>query len=317
MIPLQAAWVPYAASAAVCGALTVLAVVLLRPARHLAARRQLLADRDIGRPTPRDVLERAGRGVQQLMDRHRLGRRLDTRLEAAGAQLRPAEYLVGVSLAAGVAALVGGGLGGPVLAALLGGVVVTVARAMLTHLVQRRQQAIAEQLPDTLQILASSLRSGYGLLRAIDMLGDQAPEPTGQEFRRMLVEVRLGRDLDQALRAMARRIGLPDLEWVVQAIEIHREVGGDLAEVLDTVRHTVTEREQVRGQIRALTAQGRLSARILISLPVVMAGLLLMTRPEYMSELTRDPLGWAMIALGVGLTGVGMTWIHRLVRLVY
>ncbi len=317
MTPVMAAWVPLAGAAAVCSALTVLAVTLLRPTRHLAARRQLLVDRDLGRPTARDVLERLGRGVQRIMDHHRVGRRLDTRLEAAGAQLRPAEYLVGVTLAASAAALLGVAVDGLLLAMMLAAGVVAAARATLTHLVQRRQQAVAEQLPDTLQILASSLRSGYGLLRAIDMLGDQAPDPTGQEFRRMLVEVRLGRDLDDALRALARRIALPDLEWVVQAIEIHREVGGDLAEVLDTVRHTVTEREQVRGQIRALTAQGRLSARILIALPIVMAGLLLLTRRAYMNELTRDPLGWAMIGLGVGLMLVGMSWIHRLVRLVY
>ena len=317
MSTLTSSWVPLAAAAAVCGALAVLVVTLLQPARHLAARRQLLPDRDVGRPAARDLLERLGRGAQRLMDRHRLGRRLDTRLEAAGAQLRPAEYLVGVWLVAALAATVGVAAGGPLLAMLLAGLVVAGARATLTHLLQRRQEAIAEQLPDTLQILASSLRSGYGLLRAIDMLGGQAPEPTAQEFRRMLVEVRLGRDLDQSLRAMARRIGLPDLEWVVQAIEIHREVGGDLAEVLETVRHTVTEREQVRGQIRALTAQGRLSARILIALPIVMAGLLLLTRPEYMTELTRHPIGWALIALGVALMAVGVSWIHRLVRLVY
>lgn len=318
MTQMSAAWIPWIGSATVVAGLLVLVLPVLRPARR-SARAQLLADRDPhgGRSTPRDVVERVVRGMQRLMDERRLGRRIDQRLEAAGLHVRPAEYVLGVVLATVTVALLGAALAGPPLAVLLGMGALVAVRSATTAMVQRRQNAIARQLPDTLQVLASSLRSGYGMLRSIDMLTDQAPEPTAEEFRRLLVELRLGRDLDTALRAMASRIGLPDLEWVVQALEIHRDVGGDLAEVLDTVRHTVMQREEVRGQIRALTAQGRLSARILIALPFGVAAFLLVTRPRYMAELTSEPLGWAMIAFGAALMAVGITWIHRLTRLVF
>jgi tight adherence protein B len=130
------------------------------------------------------------------------------------------------------------------------------------------------------------------------------------------VESRLGRDLTEALHAAAARVGGEDFQWVVRAIDIHREVGGDLAEVLDTVGETVRERNQLRGQVKALTAEGRISAYILLALPIVLALALKLVNPEYFGELTHG-IGLALLGVGGGLMAVGALWFQKLCRLEY
>lgn len=249
---------------------------------------------------------------------HRRGsRKLNRRLDTAGVTLRPAEYLLMVTTTTVVVFLIATVRMGPPAAIVAAGLTPLLFRAWIERTISRRREALAEQLPDTLQLMASTLRAGYGLMYSVEIVGQRAPEPTAQEFRRVLIETRLGRGLHDALAAMADRLQITDLHWVVQAITIHQEVGGDLTEVLDTVGGTVHEREQIRGQVRALSAEGRLSGAILLALPVVLALGLTAFRPGYLSILTTHPLGWLLIASGSGLLVAGGFWIRRLLRLVY
>jgi tight adherence protein B len=187
---------------------------------------------------------------------------------------------------------------------------------VLGMLARRRQSKFESQLGGTLQLLSGTLRAGYAILQAFDAVAREADGPTNAEFRRIILETRLGRDLSDALRAMAERVGGDDTAWVVQAIEIHRQVGGDLAEVLDRVAETIREREQVRRQVKALSAEGRLSAYVLLALPVLIAGFLGMTNPEYIGELAHGG-GLILAAIGVVLMVIGAAWLKKLCRLVY
>ena len=127
----------------------------------------------------------------------------------------------------------------------------------------------------------------------------------------------LGRDLTEALRALAARVESDDFGWVVDAIEIHRQVGGDLAEILDAVSTTIRDRAQIQRRIKALSAEGRMSAGILLSLPFLVGIAITLTNPEYMSELTGSVVGKVMIATGVFLMFVGTGWMRRIIKLKY
>jgi tight adherence protein B len=181
-------------------------------------------------------------------------------------------------------------------------------------LADRRRTAFADALPDNLQLLTGTLRSGYGLLQALDTLAREAPEPAGGEFRRVLLEVRVGRDPGDALRALAVRMQSEDFEWVIGAIEINREVGGDLATIMDNVAETIRERQRLHRQMRALTAEGRISGYVLTALPVLLALALIVLNPEYIGRLGSGP-GLVMVGVGVVMLTVGWIWIRRLCRI--
>jgi tight adherence protein B len=131
------------------------------------------------------------------------------------------------------------------------------------------------------------------------------------------MEVRLGRDVGDTLRALGERVESEDFDFVVQAIDIHREVGGDLAEVLTNVAGTIRDRNRVRLQIKTLTAEGRISAGILLALPIVMFFLVQLINPTYLQELTGSSVGRVMLGIGIALMVIGGVWMRRLIRLVF
>jgi tight adherence protein B len=263
-----------------------------------------------------DIVERATSSADAALERRGRRASLNAWLERAGIALRPGEFVV-LALSA---IAIGFAVGFVAFGLIAGAALAAIAAAMLYFVPQvmadRRRQRFSEQLPETLQLLSGSLRAGYGLIQAIDMLSRECPEPTGGEFRRLVVEGRLGRDISHSLEAMSRRIGTEDFEWVVQAIDIHREVGGDLAEVLDTVAATIRERNQVMRQVKTLTAEGRLSAYILTALPVVLAVALRLINPGYFELLTHG-VGLAISATAAGLLVVGALWFRKLCQLDY
>jgi tight adherence protein B len=168
-----------------------------------------------------------------------------------------------------------------------------------------------------LQLLAGNLRAGHGLLQSVDTLADESESPTREEFRRVVIEARLGQNLTDALHATADRVRNADFEWVVQAMDIHREVGGDLAEILDRVGNTIRDRNSIRRQVSALSAEGRLSAAILFVLPIALTVVIALVNPGYLSELTDTTAGNVMIGLGVGLMLAGGIWLRRVIRVVF
>ncbi|HVM01629.1 MAG TPA: type II secretion system F family protein [Acidimicrobiales bacterium] len=258
--------------------------------------------------------DRANTAAERLLGLVGAGPAMNARLERAGLDLRPAELVVMAALAAAVAGLAAGVLVGVLVGVLSAAAVVGAARVALEVLARRRQERFAGQLGDTLQLLAGALRTGYGLSQAIDVVARESEAPTSDEFRRLTVEVRLGRDLTEALRAMAERVRSVDFEWVVEAFEIHREVGGDLAEVLENVTATIRDRNRIRRHVRALSAEGRMSAAVLFVLPIGLAIATALSNPTYLRELTGTGAGHAMLAGAAGSMALGGAWLRRIVK---
>jgi len=164
-------------------------------------------------------------------------------------------------------------------------------------------------------LMASSLRAGHSLLRAVDSVAQEASAPTSEEFTRIVVETRVGRDLDDALAEVSARMGSDDFTWVAQAIAIHREVGGNLAEVLDAVGQTIRERNAIRRQVKALSAEGKLSAIVLMALPFGIGGFIGLTNPSYLAGFTESAVGYGMLAVALLLLVVGGLWLKKMVSI--
>ncbi len=241
---------------------------------------------------------------------------LAERLDLAGIRMKPAEWTLlrvctGVVLIALLTLL-----GMPLLVSVpLGGLLAwSVTWALVRIKICRRRAAFADQLPDVLQLIAGSLKSGFSLAQALDAVVRDNTQPAAGEISRALAETRIGSALEPALERVAARMASDDLRWIVMAIRIQREVGGNLAEVLLTTVATMRERAQVRRQVRALSAEGRLSAYILIALPVALGTFFFTTKPEYMEPLHSTPVGWLMLIVAVLLMAVGTFWMSRLVK---
>ncbi|MEV8039304.1 type II secretion system F family protein [Arthrobacter sp. NPDC080082] len=236
------------------------------------------------------------------------------RLDSAGLKKQPGDYLLFVGAAAFVAAVIGFLLGGLVPAFLLLLMAPVGLLLLLQVLVSRRRRKFAEQVPDALQMLAGGLRAGHSLLRAVDAAAEENESPMKEELSRVVNETRIGRDLGESLADVARRTANEDFASITRAIEIHREVGGDLAQVLDNVGETIRDRTQLRGQVKALSAEGRMSALVLMALPIVMFFGLTLFNPLYSKVFLTTFPGFLMIVTAVVLLAAGGFWLSRLIK---
>ena len=175
----------------------------------------------------------------------------------------------------------------------------------------RRSRAFEAQLPEILDTLAASLRAGHGFDHGLQTVATDVGEPAGREFRRVIAEVHLGRSLEDALAELGRRIRSADLQFVLDAIAIQRQVGGSLAELFVLVATTVRAREQFRRNLRAITGQVRISANVLTFLPVVAAVLLTLVNPGYMSPLWHTSSGHILTLVGLGMVLCGSFVLRR------
>lgn len=236
------------------------------------------------------------------------------KLEQAGLNKDPGDYLLTAGAATLVVTVLGfflGGLGISMLSLLVAPFLLYL---LLNMLIARRRRKFDEQVPDTLQMLSGGLRAGHSLMRAIDAAAQENDGPMAEELSRVVNETRIGRDLGESLADVSRRTANEDFYWIAQAIEIHREVGGDLAEVLDHVGGTIRDRNQVRGQVRALSAEGRVSALVLMALPIFMFIGLVLFNPLYARVFTTTIVGFAMLAAAVVLLSVGGLWLSRIIK---
>jgi tight adherence protein B len=174
---------------------------------------------------------------------------------------------------------------------------------------------MAEQLPDVLSILASSLRAGHSFLQALDQVAGEIKDPSAGEFHRVVSEIQLGRSIDDAMIDMADRVGSEDMRWAVLAVNIQRQVGGNLAEVLDIVANTVRERAYVQRQVKVLSAEGRLSIAILTALPFGIFLYLAIVNPDYVAPLFTTMMGRILLLIGGTLMGAGVFVMTRIVRI--
>jgi tight adherence protein B len=241
---------------------------------------------------------------------------IDGRLEAASVPMRTPEWLiVHIGAAVGLSLLFLLISGGTLIATALGLVLgLTLPWGFLLVRQGRRERAFLAQLPDTLQMLAGSLQAGYSLPQALDTVVREGQPPMSVEFNRALVESRLGMPVEDALEGIGRRLASQDFSWVVMAVRIQRDVGGNLAELLVTVADTLRERERLRRQVNVLSAEGRLSGWILGGLPVVFFVYLAVANPTYLGPMWSTPLGIGMMILAVVLLSVGAFWLTRVIK---
>jgi tight adherence protein B len=233
-------------------------------------------------------------------------------LEQADLPLRPAEVLFFWTAALFLAAIFGllvGGLGIAIVACGVVGVVPTVFVARKRSV---RLRAFAEALPSVLQLLAGSLRAGFSLVQAVGAVAQEASEPMKTQLQLAFNENRLGQSMEDALDDVATRMRSADFAWVVMAVRIQREVGGNLAELLDTVGDTMAQRERVRREISALTAEGRLSAIFLGCLPFGVAAVMLVINPDYLKPLFEEPIGIFLIVAALFMNAIGYIWLRKI-----
>jgi tight adherence protein B len=254
--------------------------------------------------------------VAEFLQRKGWTRKVAAALENAGIKSSPADFLVLVVIGMVVAAVVGTLAGGLLLGLLFFLATALAAKLAVGAMTNRRKRAFADQLDNTLQLFSGSLRAGHSLLRAVDAVARESQAPTSEELTRIVNETRLGMDLDTSLDQAAKRMGSEDFSWVAQAIGIHREVGGDLAEVLDRVAGTIRERNQIKRQVRTLAAEGKMSAYILMALPVLIAAILSLISPEYISQfVTNGLIGYAMIGVALLMFAIGGFWMSRIIQI--
>jgi tight adherence protein B len=254
--------------------------------------------------------------AETLVRRGNLEEAFLDRLEAAGLNMRVAEFVL-ISLGSAfipplLALIVTRNLLVAALVVLLG----TVAPFLyLSVRASRRQAKFEEQLPSTLQLLAGALQAGHSLQQAVDTVVHEAGDPIAGEFQRVLTEARLGRPLEEAFEAMAKRTKSVDFKWTVMAIRLQRQVGGNLAEVLSTVSQTIRDRYSLKRQIKALSAEGRLSSVILSILPVVMFAALLLMNPVFLRPLFTTTIGIMMLVVAAILMVLGVFWLKKITEI--
>lgn len=275
---------------------------------------------DTGTPRRKAKEDRSMRATaldfaDEIVKQQGLEETLARKLEAGGVPLKASEWLI---IHLGIALVL------PLLVLLITNfnlvmtilAVVTGILGPLVYLTIKsslRTRAFLAQLPDTLQLISGSLSAGYSLPQAVDAVVRQGSPPISDELHKALVEARLGAPIEDAMDDVADRMGSKDFAWVVMAIRVQRQVGGNLAEVLATTAATLRERERLRRQVQVLSAEGRLSAYILFGLPIVFALYLLAVRPGYLSPLWHDPIGWVLLGGMAILLTVGGFWLRKVV----
>jgi Flp pilus assembly protein TadB len=285
-------------------------------------RAKRLADR-IERYGSRHVAVRAGRPLARIADRlvspvlrSDTRARLELRLDLAGVGWDPAEWvLVGACVSVALILVLTVLVGNVLIAVVLGGLAGWLGMKFgLNFMISRRRAKFADQLPDMLQFVAGSLRSGFSLGQGLDAAVREDTQPVAGEFSRALQESRIGVDLEDALDQVADRMESADLRWTVIAIRIQRETGGNLAEVLGNTVETMRERAHLRRHVRALSAEGRLSAYILVSLPIGIGGWLFLTRRSYVAVLYTTTPGIVLLVFAVLLVVGGALWMRKMVK---
>ena len=271
------------------------------------------------RATPRELVERLLRPAAENLSQRRSASGKPTLTEdlaRAGLNITPAEYLLIRIGAVALGALIGlfrfGISFGPIILGLIGFIVPPL---VMTYLQRRRQNMFNEQLTGMLQLLSNSLKTGYAIDRALETVASKSQPPVSTEFERVATEITLGTSVDEALSALLLRINSSDLEFIVTAILLHTRVGGNLAEVLDTISDTLRDRLQTKRDMSVLTAQSRASATIITGLPILLALGLYVFVPGYFAPMTSTFIGYVLLGIAGLLILIGNVLIQRMTTL--
>ena len=171
------------------------------------------------------------------------------------------------------------------------------------------------QLSDALNLIVNSLRAGYSTTQALEVISNEMPSPIADEFGRVVLELQLGVPFDTAMVNLMRRMPSADMDLIITAMSVQREVGGNLAEVLDAISFTIRERVRIKGEIRTLTSQGRYTGYLITGLPFVLGGVIYLINPEFMGPLFSDPCGWLMVGISLVLIVIGYIAINKIVSI--
>ncbi|HET6455005.1 MAG TPA: type II secretion system F family protein [Armatimonadota bacterium] len=254
--------------------------------------------------------------ITKLLSGREINDRLATAIAAAGLRLRPGEFVGIVAFSVVFFQIIALAIGKQIILNATAAVIaIGIPIVVLKMLQNKRRAAFELQLVDALMMIASSLRSGFSFLRGMQVVAQEMPEPISQEFERVINEVGVGRGMEEALRNMVARMNSYDLDLVVTAILIQLQVGGNLAEMLEIIAGTIRERLRIYGEMRVLTAEGRLSGWVLVAIPVFLGVVLTIVNRSYMSFLFEEPLGHYFIAGAVILQIIGGLAIKRMLVL--
>jgi tight adherence protein B len=259
------------------------------------------------------ILNRFTQAAEEEVKRRGMLSGVNAALEQANIPMSPGEAILGMVGLAAVGGIMMAIFNGLLVGAISFVVFLIIVIFVIRFLGGREKKKFERQLPDTLTLMSTSLRAGYSLLQATEAVSSEAPNPTAREFGRAIAEARLGRSVTDALDGVVERTQSKDFEWAVMAIEIQREVGGNLAEVLQTVADTMRARNRLKGEIKALTAEGRISALVLGSLPFILFAFLWATNREYLQPLVESVFGQIAIGVGVILMAGGVFWLKKIV----
>ena len=298
-------------------AITIVAFLIIRPGfRRLSRdrRRQLRGRKRTQKATTlATATDFATDQIGKILAKR--GSSLAGRLELAGLRMKASDVVlltVATSLAAGALVML---FLGPAIGLVVAVIIPVLGWFILGFLVGRRKRAFGDQLDQTLQMMAASLRAGYSLLQSVQAMSSEADRPTKDEFSRVLNETRIGRPLNESLIEVANRMGSEDFNWVAQAIAINREVGGNLADVLDGVAHTIRDRNQLHRQVASLASEGKLSAIILMALPFAVTAFLTIANPGYLNKLFTTTIGWAIVGAAIVMLTIGGIWLRSTVKI--
>ncbi|MPZ23826.1 MAG: hypothetical protein GEU28_09820 [Dehalococcoidia bacterium] len=254
--------------------------------------------------------------LEMLLERREFAKRAELELERAAVPLRVAEYVL-LRIASAFVLFMFGNL-------LFGGIIFAIPAAAVGYLLPRiwlsrkrsaRISALNSQLPDTVQLISSSLKGGFALLQAFEAAADRVPQPMSSEINHMIKDIGLGSNIEEAIQAWCDRIPGPDLEILVNAILVQRTVGGNLGEILDNVGQTMRERIKLQGEIRALTAQQRLSGFVIGALPIALfVGLFFLNR-DYISVFWEEPIGNALLAVALVMEVISFFVIKKILSI--
>jgi tight adherence protein B len=260
------------------------------------------------------LLKRAVEITESFAERQGFLVRTENALERADLPLRAGEALTvyaGIVLTSLVVGLL---LGGTLIVALILGAIGTmIPPAAVNFMAGRRKKAFLAQLPDTLQLLSSTLKAGYSFMQGVEAVSQEVADPMGNELRRVVTEAQLGRPVEEALDASAERMDSPDFAWAVMAVRIQREVGGNLSELLLTVSETMTARERLRRDVAALTAEGKMSAIVLGALPILLGFAMYVMNPEYIGTLFEESIGKVLLVISVISVLIGFAWMKKII----
>jgi tight adherence protein B len=266
--------------------------------------------------TPRELFDRITDSLNTVMARSSRTGKLTEDLARADLKLKSSEWVLGVIGAGVIIGLLATLRFGTPIAFLPCPVAVWfISGFVLRFLQAKRKRAFDKQLGDTIILLSNALKAGYSFAQAVSTVSKSATPPIADEFSRATREMALGISVDDALNHMVKRNVSEDFDLMVTAVQIHRVVGGNLAEILDTIAHTIRERVRIKGEIRSLTAQARASGWIITALPICLAAMLCVISPDYFTPMFHQTLGIVMLAIGGFSMAVGFALIQKIVQI--